>query len=247
MNKSVALLGLPRSGTNFLRTILEWNFYCEVKQDAFGWKHGFNPIVVQSSEIKKSTLDFVFITRNPFFAISSLFSYYNKDGKILIASKSFKDFIRNRIILFDSEQINSPQYRFKNPIELWNDINWNFASGNGNENKQIHVKYENLIRYFDETVNNLSAILQLTSKTKKLIIPKTRVKNMPGTQATDQTFYITNKPFDQTYFNNSQFMFDFDSDDIEFIMNNIDLELIEKLEYTYEMNTLIQFHRENNS
>jgi hypothetical protein len=42
--KYVKIYGLQRSGTNYLKAILEKNFYCRVLQNIGGWKHGFvNP------------------------------------------------------------------------------------------------------------------------------------------------------------------------------------------------------------
>lgn len=239
--KSIAILGLPRSGTNFLRSVLEWNFFCNVEQNAYCWKHGFFPIVSTNSLFKQASLDLVFVTRNPFHAIHSLFSYYSKNGNNLIASQPFKAFLRSRIILHDSSQPSSPQYRFKNPVELWNDLNWNFASIKRNDAAQVHARYEDLMNAPEPTISRIASALNLNSKSDGIAIPSRRVRNMPARQATGKNFYVTNTMFDRTFFDSFSYMDIFDCDDADFMIDNIDTELVASLGYSADLEHCIRF------
>lgn len=238
--KPIAMFGLFRSGTNFVRTLLEWNFACAVRQNAYCWKHGFFPIISQRSEVSIKEMDLVYVTRNPFHAISSLHAYLVSNGSNIRAEKDFKAFIRNRIVIYDKGLAQSPEYRFASPIEYWNDLNWNLASIRRQEYTQLQIKYEEAMGDPAGLARKAGKILELKPLTDEIAVPQERVKNMPATNKTNRDFYVTKNTFDDSEFRQKTYMSKFTVEDIAFIVQRLDRDLLDTLDYRAEVDKLVK-------
>ena len=147
---SFALHGAFRSGTNYLRYLLEENFHCTLDFDAYGWKHG--PIAVQNSQARAIYPVPIFaVVKNPAAFCVSLFRYNRAVGMNMEAPKTWRDFLRQKIVIFNGSLQVSPQYRFPNPVSYWNFITWNFAT--------LPAEMVALIRYEDLLEGSETALM----------------------------------------------------------------------------------------
>ena len=162
----VTVMGLFRSGTNFLRAALEWNCECSVRYNTFAWKHGFIPIVGASRAATLEATDLVVITKDPFASVDSIYRYYRKRGVNIRAARSWPAFLRSRIVIYDRKQPGSPQFRFQNPVQLWNDLNWNFTRFEAAGCLNVHVRYLDLLDYPQGTLSGLVQRLGLPRKSE---------------------------------------------------------------------------------
>ena len=160
-HKNIALFGIFRSGTNFTRTVLEWNYNCQLTTNLLGWKHGFYPVIVERSILKYPNVNTIFVTKNPFSTINSLFNYYQTNGRNIIAADDWKSFLRQRFIIYDFFQKGSPQYRFSNVVDFWNSMNWNYSSIKVPEISIVHIRYEDMLENTFSTAQETASKLDL--------------------------------------------------------------------------------------
>lgn len=236
--KKVAVMGCFRSGTNFAKTLLEQNFYCHIRNNVFGWKHGYLPIISPDSDVTY-TVDYekaFFITKNPFSFVTSLFNYHIEVQRNLVAPRNFEQFLRSRITMYDQAQENSVQVRFANPIELWNSMNWNYAS----HKDFIHIRYDKLILDPEGVCTKAGEKLSLKRKSDTFFVPEKKVKRInDGENVTHANDYMSEQNFNIKHYTSHQYMEIFNQSTLAFVKTNVDDELIKKLGYVEIINDLV--------
>lgn len=233
--KKIALVGGFRSGTNYTRTIMEWNYECEMVYNAYGWKHGYIPIVSEGSPVARRTEPVVFVTKNPFSSIRSLYKYYKSVGRNVIADVGWKRFLRGRFITYDYFLPKSPQYRYSNVVDYWNSMNWNYSSLGVNDSISVHVAYEEMLRKPLLASNAVAKTLGLSERyrsKKQFLVPEMVTKNMNDSERPNANIYVTDKRFNRLSYGDEAVFKVFDREDIEFILAHLDLELVDRLNYT---------------
>lgn len=237
--KKIAVMGCFRSGTNFAKTLLEHNYNCKVRNDILGWKHGYLPIISPDSEATYS-VDYdkaFFITKNPFSFLVSLFNYHREVQRNLIAPNVFKEFLRSRITIFDQAQNDSVQYRFANPIELWNSMNWNYSS----HSDFIHIRYDKLIRDPETICAKAAAKMGLVRTSENFFSPSKKVKRINDSEKlSSKKDYLSEKDFNKNHYLDNQYMDTYDAADKEFVMQQIDPQLSHKLGYNEIITQLLK-------
>lgn len=238
LEKEIALFGIFRSGTNYTRTLLEWNYYCKLTNDEFGWKHGFYPVIVGGCKIEYPLLDTVFVTKNPFSSINSLYSYFHTKGKNILASSDWRQFLRQKFIIYDSFQKNSPQYRFANVVEFWNSMNWNYSSIKKTGMTATHVRYESLlddpVAYSKQVADQLQ-LKPRFSGVNNFKEPSMVTRNMNDKPRKSEGDYLTDRKFNRQAYASMDYFKNFGADDIEFVLDNIDMHLVKLLGYENEV------------
>ncbi|WP_282167769.1 hypothetical protein [Shewanella japonica] len=237
--KKIAVLGCFRSGTNYSKTLLESNFHCEVKNNIFGWKHGFLPIISNDSTVNYN-VDFdaaYFVTKNPFSFLVSLHKYFVQAKLNIKAKTEFNDFVTSKIVVFDGGNPDSVELRFSSPLELWNALNWNYAS----HKNLIHVRYEMLLKTPKITCNKLASRLGVETKGNTFVTPKNIVKRMNDKQGyADIKAMETGQKFKSNQYLDNTYMSQFNADLRAFVIKNVDEELIERLGYKDMLNELLE-------
>jgi len=222
--RKLNVVGVFRSGTNYLRACLEWNYDCEVSYDAFGWKHGFLP--VRSDGCDRGL---VFITKDPFASLLSLHKYHGKVGRNLTAEGAWPAFLRARVLVFDAARPGSPQYRFQNPIQLWKDLNWNYHSASGG----VHVRYADLLNDPGAALAPIEERFGLERTGETVDVPTRRMRRMDESDRPQRSDYVHRKRFrDRAYYLERKYMAEFQPEDIEFVLQNLDAELAGRLGYS---------------
>ncbi|MDB4363179.1 hypothetical protein N9Z31_03355 [Pseudomonadales bacterium] len=237
--KKIALFGMFRSGTNYTRTVLEWNYNCELVTNVHEWKHGFFPIITERSQKKYEHMDIIYVTKDPFASISSLYKYYMTNGRNIHAAKDWKSFLRNRFIIYDFFQENSPQYRFANVVDFWNSMNWNLSSVTKYDLRSVHVRYNSLLdspqKYSQQIADGLGLSKKYNS-TGEFKYPINVTKNMGDRDRLNENDYVTPRIFNEKNYKRKKYYDLFDAEDRAFVLENIDIELATKLGYQEELN-----------
>ncbi|MDB4431259.1 hypothetical protein N9137_02615 [Pseudomonadales bacterium] len=236
--KKIALFGMFRSGTNYTRTVLEWNYNCELVTNVHEWKHGFFPIITERSQKKYEHMDIIYVTKDPFASISSLYKYYMTNGRNIHAAKDWKSFLRNRFIIYDFFQENSPQYRFANVVDFWNSMNWNLSSIAKSNFQTVHVQYNSLLDSPLQHTQEIASTLGLTPKYKsasEFKRPSKITKNMGDRERHSDQDYMTPRMFDRKNYTKRRYYDLFEAEDKNFVLENIDIELAKKLGYLDEL------------
>jgi hypothetical protein len=227
------VIGCFRSGTNYLKTIIESNYNYEVRFNTYGWKHGLLPVLTgteKKSMIKRGDL-IISVTKNPFSFLYSMFKYCSKINKNVICdTSSFSNFIKSKFIIFDTDE-SSTQLYFSNPIAYWNSINWNHSSSPN----VISVRYEDLLKVneFEELEKIIPALKERINV--KFYKPKNSVKRMNELTDYGNSGYESKNMFQSDLYCNKEYMTFFDEADFEFVLSKLDHQLLDRLGYETEI------------
>ncbi|MDH6267260.1 hypothetical protein M2360_002657 [Rhizobium sp. SG_E_25_P2] len=231
--KHLCVLGMFRSGTNFIRAAMELNYDCRIKYDVFGWKHGFYPILNKGSGIVYPDDEVIFITKNPFSSLHSLYKYSMTGQPNMISEnkQSLKEFIRSPLNIRDGGNPNSVEYYFSSPVDFWNSMNWNLESVVSRRGRAIHIQYEKLLDGPERETAKIAAAFGLARKDGDFSVPETRMKNLGNNQHNPANFTQQVK-FDADAVKELSYMSHYDQEDRKFVLDRVSAKLIEKLGYS---------------
>ena len=231
---TIAVVGIFRSGTNYLRSLLELNFRARITYNAYGWKHGLVPIVTRGSSVEFPKLPRLVIARNPFSAIEALFRYVVKAGANIICRTEWHGFLRERLIVHDKWNPGSAQLWFPNPAHYWTAMNWNYLSAGGSSHPVCFVRYEDLLADPRGETHRIAAELSLDPLPgrEEFVDVQQRVKAMDDRDRHLPDQYARALRFNQRDFYLSHAYMDrFDNEDRSLVGGLLDWELLERMGY----------------
>lgn len=192
MSMKIKVIGIQRSGTNYISTLLEDNFHVNSIDTGIGrkpgdpreyfWKHSYNPDqyeqntdnspeVVKSgiTNLKKDKIPTILITKNPYFWLESVKRVPGDIGKKNITFVKWRNLIwkgsKPTIRLLDLEV-----FDLESVCKMWNDYH-SFWIENKFENLHT-LRYEDLISQVDKEIDIISTKFNLETKAQKIKIPK---------------------------------------------------------------------------
>jgi len=226
----VNLIGLFRSGTNYARTILEWNYDVTVNYDAYGWKHALVPTFSNASRLTYPDGKLLVVVKNPYSVLLSWYKYAVNNGRNIRGdTRSFSSFLRNRIYFRDDfNKSLAPEYYFPDPVQMWNSVVWNHLSV-AEQTGGFVVEYEDLLRSPEETSSIIAHHLGLSRKGAEFICPRNIVRNMgDGLSRDNRSRYITKKEFDSSYYLDREYVREYSEDDLTFVTQSLDADVIKR-------------------
>jgi hypothetical protein len=219
MAEIIKQYGLPRSGTNYARYLIEQNYKTRVIVDKEGWKHGY--ISNNLPPRRKCVL----VCKNPFSWLSSIYQFHSKTdwSDIHIKKpKSMSEFLRVEFIGYHLGNL----IAHKNPITCWNDMHRHWLAIKHTKRLVSILRHEDLINNAEESLRKLASELLLVKKGTTFI----DTKNTFG-RIGDGIVRPTNNLFPTLYYQNKTYMELFSQEDVTWINNQIDTEIVTKLNY----------------
>ena len=232
---TIAVVGVFRSGTNYLRSLLELNYRTQVTYNAYGWKHGLVPIVTRDSIVEYPKLPIVVLARNPFSAIEALFRYVVGAGANITCRTDWPGFLRERFIVYDKWNPDSPQLWFPNPVHYWTAMNWNYLSVGNPGHPVCFVRYEDLLADPKAETQRIAARLNLDplSSGEEFVDVQHRTKAMNDRERQSPEQYTKRLRFNRRDFYLSHAYMDrFDREDRFLVEGLLDWELLERMGYS---------------
>jgi hypothetical protein len=230
MTASINLIGLFRSGTNYARAILEWNYDVRITFDAYGWKHAMVPTFSNYSSLSHPDGGLLVVVRNPYSALLSWYNYATTNGRNLLAdTRSFSSFIRNRICFRDGTNKSlAPEYWFANPVQMWNAVVWNHLSV-ARQVGGFVVEYEALLRRPESTCDEIARHLNLTRKTGDFAIPGNVLRNMNDRRTPRvKSKYLTHKEFDGSFELEREYVGQYADADLAFVTRSLEADVVNR-------------------
>lgn len=216
----IKIHGLMRSGTNFLEFLILRNFDVKPLVNQHAWKHG---------HIKKDLeANTIVIFKEPFSWLYSIYTYSNRRNKVNIfpATKGFdfKKFIRSKFVYQDKRN-KIPQFEESNPIFLWNKMyeSWLFCDTIG---KKIFIKYDYLLLQTEDALKKISKEFNMKLKSSTIVFPS---ENIDPDKAAKVGQVNSMKYKDEFFYSEKQYMKYFEEDDVKFVEENLNLNVLAKL------------------
>jgi hypothetical protein len=227
----VAVVGALRSGTNYLKFLLESNYHVAARFSDFGWKHAGVPVFNPGSSYKYPDEPLFFIVKNPYAFVISLHRYYLAYRRNIVSHDDFNRFLTQPIFLFDSQLKDSPQMRFSNPIQYWNYVYWNLENLNKEKFQVLGFNYEDLL----ENPAGIAAVeksFRFRKKTSETVIPRNQLKRLGGVASgITEDQYETDESFDRSYYTEKKYLIDFSDEQLRFVRDEVDHALMARRSY----------------
>lgn len=227
----VAVVGALRTGTNYLKFLLETNYRVSAGFSDFGWKHAGVAIFNRGSGYDYPNVPLFYIVKNPYAFVVSLHRYYVAHKKNIISHETFDRFLTQPIVLFDSQLKDSPQMRFSNPIQYWNYIYWNLENLSREKFRSLGFNYEDLLANPDG-IRTLEQMFRFQKRTDETVVPRNQLKRLSGVTAdVAGGQYETDDSFDSGYYIEKKYLEDFSKEQLRFIRDEVDHGLMARRGY----------------
>lgn len=229
------LLGLMRVGTNVTRTVLEAHYAVQVAYNHLGWKHGLVPTFAPGCGWAYPPEAPLVVVKHPVAQLHSLYVYQRRVGRNLqAAGPDLAAFLRGRIVVRADELAAAPEYRFANPVQLWNGGVWNhlrYAQARGG----LVLRYEDLLADPAAACARVAAHFRLAPRPDApatLTLPGRAVRRMDDRPGRRRERYLTEEAFDKAaFFLEERYLADFAAEDLAFIERELDPDLVAELGY----------------
>ena len=212
----VKIHGLMRSGTNFLEFLILRNFDVKPLVNQHAWKHGHI-----NKDLKANT---IIIFKEPFSWLYSIYTYSNRCN-LFPASKGFdfKKFIRSKFVFQERNEI--PQFEESNPVSLWNKMHesWLFCDTAG---KKIFIKYDSLLLQTEYFLKRVAEEFNMKLKSPTMVFPS---ENIGPAKAAKVGQVNSMKYKNEIFYSEKQYMKYFEEDDVKFVEENLNLNVLAKL------------------
>lgn len=180
----VAVMGGLRTGTNYLKFLLESNYVVRAEFNGFGWKHGGVPILPAGGPASYLDMPLCYIVKNPFAFVLSLHRYHRRKREqghaiSLVAAEPWEEFLTSPIVIFDSQLPGSPQLRFANPVQYWNFLYWNLETLDRQRFRVWGVNYEDLVAD-PHRLREIERVAPLVRRHADLVTPGKQLKRLGG-------------------------------------------------------------------
>jgi hypothetical protein len=144
--------GLQRSGTNFLRIILQENYCVSVHPNVGGWKHGF----YECSRRLGRELDCAICVKDPYAWVSSFYNFRHPAREI-----PFADFVRGQLTVSGGPDNPPTTITSPNPIRHWVRMNEHWLAFELMTRRKFLFRYEEVLADPFGKIQNLVKCLGL--------------------------------------------------------------------------------------
>ena len=133
--KEIKEYGLCRSGTNFLRVILQENYEVKLLTNTGGWKHGYYELPQRLGR----EVDVAICVKNPYAWLVSFYNHFQPEQKI-----AFAEYIRQPLNLQRPERQDRALIA-ENAPELWVQMYEHWLGIQLNERRSFLFRYEEVL------------------------------------------------------------------------------------------------------
>lgn len=160
--KLVNVVGVFRSGTNLLKTVLEEHFKVKVVFSKWSWKHGLPTTRYIGREHFSPPVPVIVISKDPIALNESLYNFWQRRRPELNVGKNISEFIQREFIVYDSSSgSRAPHYIFNTPTDYWNQFHYAYANWPDIQDRLTFLRYEDLVSDTDATLSRLAETAQL--------------------------------------------------------------------------------------
>jgi hypothetical protein len=142
--RQLKLFGAFRSGSNYLRSLLELNYDVRVLSGIGGFKHAPVPAIFEGEDFRPFPWPILATVKDPYAWLVSMWRYVNDVGsKHTEHGSPWGSFLTEPLVVFQAKLAGFPKYRFANPVDYWNAMSFNLLSLPDDARRV--VRYEDLL------------------------------------------------------------------------------------------------------
>ena len=222
--------GTYRSGSNYLKALLELNYDVDVRNGDGGFKHAPYPAVFGGSRWVPPPVPVLVTVKDPYSWLTSMWRYMNgKGARHTIGGSTWERFLHDPLIVFDGDSDGFPRFRFADPIDYWNAMYYNLLS--------LDPRVRHLVRYRDSLTDpirvcdGIAKQFGLARSSPRFIDVRQRVRNMADRPRSHIEDYVHESPFDPTYYLDREYLNEYSPADRRWVRHRVDSDIAALLGY----------------
>jgi hypothetical protein len=229
--KQLKLFGAFRSGSNYLRSLLELNYDVRVLSGIDGFKHAPVPAVFEGETFRPFPWPILATVKDPYSWLASMWRYVNDvGGKHTIHGATWGAFLTEPLVIFQAGIDGFPKYRFANPVDYWNAINYNLLSL-PDDARRI-VRYEDVLADPEAACKAVATQFALDRVTTEFENVEQRVRNMGDRERPrDASEYVRGEAFDPTPYREGAHEAQFSKRERRAVHDALDADICRRLDY----------------
>lgn len=204
----VDIYGAFRSGTNYVKAILELNYDIWVRPWGGGFKHAPVPALFDSSGwVPRRSIG---VVKDPWSWLPSLFQYATGPGSNNFqCSDDWDLFLVEPLILFSGALEGFPHYWYRTPIDYWTAMAVSFGA-----RETALVSYEEALQAPLETCDALASIWGAARTTTDFVVPPNQTLRAGDGRFASVDDSMSNNPFDRTHYEDRRYMSAYSAENI---------------------------------
>jgi len=138
----IRVIGPPRSGTNLVKYLIEFNTDLTCWFNRGWWKHAIIPPLMQQTTSIAAATPTIILFRDPLLQMASFYKFARKGRAALGGTNNPSGFLRSPIEMSPNKDY---KYTFSNPINYW--VQFYFSALNWNMDNKYFVELEKLQKH----------------------------------------------------------------------------------------------------
>jgi hypothetical protein len=217
------LHGAFRSGTNYVRALLELNYNVTVVANSGGWKHAPVPATFD----RDHGWPIVGVVKDPYSWLVSLWRH--ADGSVHFeCGGTWRHFLREPITITHAGKSEVPLYRFASPVDYWNAMAVNLLSI---RDRASVVRYEDALADPVLVCKHLAGQFGLTPREGEFTFVERRTRNMVDRPRTTAEEYVTDVEFDASWYSEQRYWDEWSRRDRRWVSSRLDPDAMRSLRY----------------
>lgn len=228
------LFGAFRSGTNYVKTLLEVNYRVRVATNDGGFKHFPVPARFRGAAFQPFPMPILLVAKDPYAWLTSMWVYVQGAGaRHVRCGDDFARFLTDPLFVTSPAHDDFPEHRFASPVDYWNAINHSALSLS--EERRTTLRYESLLEASEQTVAEVARRYDLqmrrTTTSEGFRDTDQRTRNMMDRPRTDLDDYVTDQSFDATPYLEHRYLEAFTDAQIDQVAARLDPDVCAALDY----------------
>lgn len=199
----VRIYGAFRSGTNYVKTLLEVNYDTWIRSRGGGFKHAPVPaLFVGSAGWVRPPEPVIGVVKDPWSWLPSAWRYASGPGSNNFdCAGTWEAFIRSPIWVYSGAFEGFPKYWYRTPVDYWIAMAASMSSSGNSV-----LRYEDVLDAPERACSVLAEKLGLKRTTKDFVAPMTTTKRGGDERQVRLEDYVTDVVFDKSYYQNREYM-----------------------------------------
>jgi hypothetical protein len=205
----VNIYGVFRSGTNYVKALLDLNYTMWVRTRNGGFKHAPIPALFdQSGWVARESIG---VVRDPWAWLPSMWDYAPGPGNYNVTCASSWDaFLVEPLEIYSGALAGFPRYWYRTPVDYWTAMVASFKA-----KSTVVVKYEDALAHPEKTCDGVAGEYGASRLRAEFLVPRRTMRRASDDRFESMADATSEQVFDREYYEHGRYMDRYSSSNIE--------------------------------
>lgn len=221
--------GAFRSGTNFVKTLLEVNWDVQVHNGRGGFKHAPIPALFADATWTVPDVVPIGVVKDPWAWLVSMWRFVeDRGGRHVEVGETWSAFLRSPIVVTDATFEGFPRFWYASPVDYWLAMADSITSSTA-----WWVRYEDVLAAPWEVMARGAEQLGLDRTSDDFVVPRTRTMNMRDRGRSRLDEYVSSDVFDAAWYRDEAYLAEFSPEDRAAVILRLDRGVVTTAGYEW--------------